>query len=84
MLTQVDSGRTRSPLPEIGPDALLGACKCIINAAPSGTWSQAKAAIYDAAHMQSFVPAGCPPSASSFIENEFQDSVAFCKFWQYM
>ncbi|CAD0100786.1 unnamed protein product, partial [Aureobasidium mustum] len=75
---------TRSPLPKIDPDALLGACKCIINAAQSGTWSRDKKAIQDAARMQSFVPAGCPSSASNFIKNEFKDSVDFCHFWQYM
>ncbi|CAD0087601.1 unnamed protein product [Aureobasidium vineae] len=74
---------TRSPLPGLGPDALLGACKCVINAAPAGTWSTATDAIYKSARSQSFVPGGCPAAASDFIKNEFENVAAFCTFWQY-
>jgi hypothetical protein len=78
-----NSVRTHSPLPQLSPDALFSACKCIINAAPSGTWSQATNGIYKAARLQSFVPAGCPTGFSDFINNEFVDARAFCQFWHY-
>ncbi|KAG9690494.1 hypothetical protein KCU95_g12247, partial [Aureobasidium melanogenum] len=73
--------RTHSPLPQLSPGALSSACKCIVNAAPSGTWSQAMNGINKAARMQSFVPAGCPTGFSDFINNEFVDARAFCQFW---
>ncbi|KAG9597554.1 hypothetical protein KCV04_g20001, partial [Aureobasidium melanogenum] len=75
--------RTHSPLPQLSPDALFSACKCIVNAAPSGTWSQATNGIYKAARMESFVPAGCPTGFSDFINDEFVDARAFCQFWHY-
>ncbi|KAI4726034.1 hypothetical protein E4T49_06208 [Aureobasidium sp. EXF-10728] len=79
----LSDGRTRSPLPGLGPDRLLSACKCIINAAPAGTWSKAKDAIYKSARLQSFVPGSCSAAASNFIKNEFKNDAAFCHFWQY-
>ncbi|KAI4751600.1 hypothetical protein E4T52_15972 [Aureobasidium sp. EXF-3400] len=78
----LSKGRTRSPLPNIAPDALLSACKCLINASPPGTWTRVKDDIYKAARLYSFTPAGCPDSAKKLIKNEFQNSAAFCTFWQ--
>lgn len=80
-LISSNSVRTHSPLPQLSPGALSSACKCIVNAAPSGTWSQAMNGINKAARMQSFVPAGCPTGFSDFINNEFVDARAFCQFW---
>ncbi|KAI5264758.1 hypothetical protein E4T47_08692 [Aureobasidium subglaciale] len=78
----LSDGRTRSPIPDIGPDSLLSACKCLINASPSGTWTRAKDGIYKAARLHSFTPAGCPDSAKDIIKNEYKSPAAFCTFWQ--
>ncbi|CAD0095654.1 unnamed protein product, partial [Aureobasidium mustum] len=72
---------TQSPVPGIKVNALLNACNCIIDAAPSGTSAQIKNEIAEAARSQTFTYGTCPVAAYAFINNEFKDPAAFCNFW---
>jgi hypothetical protein len=75
------SGRDKSLLPGISSRALSAACRCIIHAAPSGTWTRNKNQIALTARLPGKTYAGCPAAAYASINNEYKNAATFCTFW---
>ncbi|KAH0174370.1 hypothetical protein KCU67_g804, partial [Aureobasidium melanogenum] len=77
----LSDGRTKSPIQNIGANALLKACKCITSVEPAGADAKNLAAIAKAARLQSFVSATCSSTSGNPISKEFKDSSSFCSFF---
>ncbi|KAG9668055.1 hypothetical protein KCU99_g10009, partial [Aureobasidium melanogenum] len=77
----LSDGRTRSPIQNIGANALLKACKCITSVEPAGANAKNLDAIAKAARLQSFVSATCSSTSDTPISKEFKDSPSFCSFF---
>ncbi|KAG9512526.1 hypothetical protein KCV07_g9416, partial [Aureobasidium melanogenum] len=77
----LSDGRTKSPIQNIGANALLKACKCITSVEPAGANAKNLDAIAKAARLQSFVSATCSSTSGNPISKEFKDSSSFCSFF---